>query len=69
MGSIEDPAQSVNQHVGHTQAEGVTDEERRIRRAMRLYPKLWLKKTKAVPKMSGPNCPDSERSLLRLDGL
>ena len=64
MGSIGNPTQSVNQDQGHLPAEDAIDDERRLRRAMRLHPKLSSKKSQGVVKMPGPSCPSSEEKVL-----
>ena len=54
MGLIEDVTHAAVLDQSHAPSEGAADRERRIRRGMRLDPKLWArKKTKAGPKILG----------------
>jgi len=54
VGLIEDSTHSAHPTKGHAWPEDAAEEERRIRRGMRLDAKLWAKKKpRNVPKMLG----------------
>jgi len=54
VGLIENLTHAARLNPGHALPEAAADRERRIRRGMRLDPKLWAKKkTKAGPKILG----------------